>query len=153
LNNSNSSQRPDDAACLAGLSRLVRRVCLLREQGDTAEAGRVQQGELATAIRDFRLARGPDALSEETLASLFAAETERVAEALCTAELLIQRLTSIWSTAPAPVAAPGVREPTVVEVRAPTRLIPAQPPVISDLLDAMLASERTSTRLSPARNS
>jgi hypothetical protein len=151
LNNSNSSQRPDDAACLAGLSRLVRRICLLREQGDAAEAGRLQQGELATAIRDVRLARGPDALPEETLAALFVAERERVADAVFTAELLIQRLTSIWSSAPA--AAPVVREPTVVEVRAPTRLIPAQPPVISDLLDAMLASERTSTRLSPARNS
>ena len=155
MNNSNSSQRPDDAACLAGLSRLVRRVCLLREQGDTAEAGRLQQSDLATAIRDFRLARGPDALPEEKLAALFATEEERVAEALCTAELLIQRLTSIWPAAPVPVpmAAAPVREPTVVEVRAPTRLIPAQPPAISDLLDAMLASERTSTRLSPARNS
>jgi len=133
----------------------VRRVCLLREQGDTAEAERVRQGDLATAIRDFRLAYGPDALPEQKLAALFSVETDRVAEALCTAELLIQRLTSIWpaAPAPAPAATAAVREPTVVEVRAPTRLIPAQPPVISDLLDAMLASERTSTRLSPARNS
>ena len=151
MNNSNSSQRPDDVARLAGLSRLVRRVCLLREQGEAAEAGRLQQGDLATAIRDFRLAQGADALPEDKLTALFAAEGERVAEALLTAELLIQRLTSIWPTAP--VAAPVIREPTVVAVRAPTRLIPAQPPVISDLLDAMLASERTSTRLSPARNS
>lgn len=113
----------------------------------------MQQGDLATAIRDFRLAHGPEALPEQKLAALFAIETDRVAEALCTAELLIQRLTSIWAAAPAPAATAAVREPTVVEVRAPTRLIPAQPPVISDLLDAMLASERTSTRLSPARNS
>ena len=151
MNNSNSSQRPDDIGCLAGLSRLVRRICLLQEQGDTAEAGRLQQGDLVAAIGDFRRTQGADALPEEKLMALFAAERERVAEALLTAELLIQRLTAIWPSAPA--AQPTVREPTVVEVRAPTRLIPAQPPVISDLLDAMLASERTSTRLSPARNS
>jgi hypothetical protein len=129
----------------------VRRICLLQEQGDTAEAGRLQQGDLVAAIGDFRRTQGADALPEEKLMALFAAERERVAEALLTAELLIQRLTAIWPSTPA--AEPVVREPTVVEVRAPTRLIPAQPPVISDLLDAMLASERTSTRLSPARNS
>lgn len=152
MNNSTSSQRPEDVARLAGLSRLVRRICLLREQGDTVEAGRLQHGDLATAIRDFRLTRGVEALPEEMLAALFAREEERVAEALLTAELLIERLTAIWQPVPA-AAAPAVREPTVIEVRAPTRLIPAQPPVISDLLDAMLASERPSTRLSPARNS
>jgi len=129
----------------------VRRICLLQEQGDTAEAGRLQQGDLVAAIGDFRRTLGADALPEEKLMALFAAERERVVEALLTAELLIQRLTAIWPSTP--TAAPVVREPTVVEVRAPTRLIPAQPPVISDLLDAMLASERTSTRLSPARNS
>ena len=151
MNNSNSSQHPDDAGCLAGLSRLVRRICLLQEQGDTAEAGRLQQGDLAVAIGEIRRTQGADALPEEKLAALFAVEAERVAEALLTAELLIQRLTAIWTSAPA--AAPVVREPTIAEVRVPTRLVPAQPPVISDLLDAMLASERTSTRLSPARNS
>jgi hypothetical protein len=152
LNNFTSSHHPDDAGCLAGLARLVRRICLLQEQGDMAEAGRLQQSDLMAAIGDFRRKQGADALPEEKLSALFAAERERVAEALLTAELLIQRLTAIWPSAPV-AAAPVAREPTVVEVRVPTRVVPAQPPVISDLLDAMLASERTSTRLSPARNS
>jgi len=151
LNNHNSSQGLDEAGCLSGLARLVRQICLLREQGDAAEAGRLQQAELAVAVGEFRRAHGSDALPEEKLAALFAAEADRVAEALLTAELLIKRLTAIWPAAPA--AAAVAREPAVAAPRTPARPAPSQPPVISELLDAMLAAERTSTRLSPARNS
>jgi len=126
----------------------VRQICLLREQGDAAEAGRLQQNDLAAAVGEIRRAQGADALREEHLAALFATEAGRVSEALLTAELLIQRLTAIWPAAPAPVAAAR----SSATVPAPARPVPAGPPLISDLLDAMLASERTSTRLVPALN-
>jgi hypothetical protein len=44
------------------------------------------------------------------------------------------------------------REIAATTVRASASPVPAGPPIISDLLDAMLAAERTSTRLSPALN-
>ena len=152
VNNPYSSQRPDEPGRLAGLSRLVRRICLLREQGDPVEAGRLQQNDLAAAVGEIRRAEGADAVRDDDLAALFAKEAQRVSEALLTAELLIHRLTEIWPAAPAPI--PAGRETAAITERASAAPpVPAGPPRISDLLDAMLASERTSTRLSPARNS
>jgi hypothetical protein len=151
LNNFNSSQRPDDAGRRAGLVRLVRRICLLREQGEAAEAGRLQENDLAAAVGEIRRADGADALREEDLVALFAAEAGRVSEALFTAELLIRRLTEIWPASPSPVAATA-RAPTTIVAPADARPAPAGPPLISDLLDAMLAAERPRTRLTPALN-
>jgi len=151
LNNSNSSQRPDDAGRRAGLARLVRRICLLREQGEPAEAGRLQQNDLPAAIGELRRAEGDDALRDDELAELFAAEARRVTEALLTAEIMVKRLAELWS----PLAGPA-RVAAAVAAAAPSPAsrpaAPAGPPVISDLLDAMLAAERPSTRLVPALN-
>lgn len=150
MNNLNSSQRPDDTARLAGLARLVRQICLLREQGDAAEAGRLQQNDLAAAVGEIRRTQGAEAVRDEELAALFTREAQRVSEAMLTAELLIRRLTEIWPATPA--AGPARPEPAAVSARPPERAIPAGPPLISDLLDAMLAAERPSTRLTPALN-
>jgi hypothetical protein len=143
---------------MAGLSRLVRQICLLREEGDAAEATRLQEQDLALAVAEVRRARGADALPDNVLVALFERETQRVTEALLTAEILIERLTQRW--APLAGTAAPVREPgasRVLQPLRPTVAAPAtgsaNPPVITDLLDAMLASERPSTRLSPARNS
>ena len=134
---------------MAGLSRLVRQICLLREQGDTAGAARLQEKDLATAVADMRQAHGAAVLPDDALMALFAREAQRVSEALLTAELMVARLAELWSPLPpraasAPAASASAR---------PLPATPAGPPAITDLLDAMLAAERTSTRLSPARNS
>jgi ferritin-like protein len=135
---------------MAGLSRLVRQICLLREQGDTAGAARLQEKDLATAVADMRQAHGAAALPDDALAALYAREAQRVSEALLTAELMVARLAELWSPLPA-----VMREASAPPASSPARslpAIPAGPPAITDLLDAMLAAERTSTRLAPALN-
>lgn len=129
----------------------MRRICLLREQGEPAEAGRLQQNDLPAAIGELRRAEGADVLRDDELAELFATETRRVTEALLTAEIMVQRLAELWS--PLPVA--GRSAPAIAASASPATsrpAAPAGPPVISDLLDAMLAAERPSTRLVPALN-
>ncbi len=127
----------------------MRQICLLREQGDTAGALRLQENDLATVVEEIRRTPGTDALRDEDLAALFAQEAQRVAEATLTAEIMIHRLAEIWSSPPA--AAPQRREATAARETVTARPVPAGPPVISDLLDAMLALERTSTRPTPNR--
>jgi hypothetical protein len=132
---------------LSGITRLVRRVCLLREQGDTAAAARLEQDELGTAVRDLRLAHGLEVVRDEELQELFAREEQRVADAVILAELLAPRLAAARPSAPAvhvTTTAPVRREdfspaPRVVESGAGSTAIP-------DLLDAMLAADRTARR-------
>ena len=133
----------------AGIARVVRQICLLREQGDAAQAARLQENDLADAVRDLRLAHGPAVLPEAELQAMFAAEEQRVAEAVILSELLIPRLVESWPVHSGPVRSaasrPGRESPSVA-APAPA----AGPPAIPDLLDAMLAAERPGRRPSPA---
>jgi hypothetical protein len=154
LNNSSSSQRADNfAARQTGVARLVRQICLLREQGDTVEAGRLEANDLAALVDQIRREQGGDALRDDELSALFAAETQRISDATLVADLLIPRLLETWNSfsaaLPRPRPAAPASEPA--PVRAPAT-VPAGPPAISDLLDAMLAAERMSTRMSPTPN-
>jgi hypothetical protein len=64
---------------------------------------------------------------------------------------MIRRLTVIWPATPAaPIAAAHL--PTPAPAAKVTHSAPSGPPVISDLLDAMLAAERPRTRLTPVLN-
>lgn len=114
--------------------RLIRRICLLREQGDAA-ASALERDQLAAAVQAARAKLGADALPESELRQIFARESERAAEALAIAELIVQQLApgSSGVARGADLRAPRPREP-----RAPA---PSEPPAIADLLDAMLASE------------
>lgn len=147
LNDYPSSDRPAAAEGLAGIIRLIRRICLLREQGATAQANRLQAGELTAAVAEFRLWNGPDNLTEEKLCALFVSETELVREAMVLAEILAPQLVKLLplaaSAGPAPVF------PTVLPDK-PFRPLPDGPPAISDLLDAMLAAERPGRRSAPS---
>lgn len=148
MNNPSLSQRPVVAGSVAGIARLVRQVCILREQGDTAGAVRLQETEVATAIRDHRLAHGPEALPDDELQALYAAEERRVADAAVLCELLIPRLSKVLPAAGfAPASGAGNRSvfrPPVLVVS--TATASAGSPAIPDLLDAMLAAERTDRR-------
>jgi hypothetical protein len=138
LNVYSSSDRPAEAARLAGIVRL----------GDAMAAARLQDGELASAITAFRLESGPAGLSEDRLCAMFVSEAEHVAEAMILAELLVPQLARLLP-APGP-ARPALFAPLPAAV-SPGRTVPAgESPAISDLLDAMLAAERTGRRLAPA---
>lgn len=132
---------------MAGIVRLIRRVCLLREQGDAVAAARLQGGELASAITAFRLETGPASLSEDQLCAMFVSEAEHVTEAVVLAELLAPQLARLLpSSGP---ARPALFDPVPSAVP-PGRAVPGEIPAISDLLDAMLAAERTGRRPAPA---
>lgn len=145
LNTLPTNLEPSAAGRVAGITRLMRRICLLREQGDAAQAARLQEHDLATAVRELRAAHGAEALPDEELGRLFAAAEQRVAEAVVLAELLIPQL--VGGRPPIPVKSiPASSAP------ARSRTVEAAPgsPAIPDLLDAMLAAERTGRRPSPA---
>lgn len=136
---------PPAAGRVAGITRLMRRICLLREQGDAGQAARLHEQDLAAAVRELRAAHGAEALPDAELLRLFAVEEQRVAEAVVLAELLIPQLVGDRPPVPAKSvpAAPVPARPRV----------PAAPPGspgIPDLLDAMLAAERHGRRPSPA---
>ncbi len=140
-----TNPEPPAAGRVAGITRLMRRICLLREQGDAVQATRLQEHDLAAAVRELRAAHGAEALPDAELLRLFAVEEQRVAEAVVLAELLIPQL--VGDRPPVPVkSAPAA--PVPVRSRAPA----AAPgsPGIPDLLDAMLAAERSGRRPSPA---
>lgn len=139
---------------MSGIVRLVRRICVLRERGEAAAAARLEENDFATAVRDLRLAEGPDALPAEELQTIFAAEEQRVANAAVLAELLIPQLrgaladgafpstgpaTNLRRETPAPFAVARVSEPV------------AGSPAITDLLDAMLAADGAARRQSTSR--
>ncbi len=83
---------------------------------------------------------GAEALPDQELLVLFAAEERRVADAVILCELLLPRLLAALPTARPDAAARSVARTLPPSAR--TATIPAGPPAISDLLDAMLAAER-----------
>jgi hypothetical protein len=141
-----SPDRPAEAGRLAAISGLVRRICLLREQGCAAEANRLQAAELDGAIAEFRRCHGPGSLTDEKVCTVFLHETELVQKAMLLAEIIAPQLARLLPpdrprTYPVFPAAPMERAP----------VHPADgPPAISDLLDAMLAAERPGRRFPPA---
>jgi hypothetical protein len=143
LTNPSFIPHPAAAEDLRGIGRLIRQICLLREQADLAQAARLQENELAAAVRELHVRRGSDALPESELQAMFTREEHRVAEAVLLSELLAPRLVSKLpvSTRPAPsaTAQPAVAVPS-------SRPDHPGSPAIPDLLDAMLAAERNSRR-------
>lgn len=128
---------------------MIRQVCLLRERGDAEQAAQLGNSDLANAVRDYRLAHGPDALPEKELQAIFTTEERRVAEAAILSELLVPRLTACFPAGREATVSmssrPGPARGAISSIPAPP---PAGPPVISDLLDAMLAAERNAGRAS-----
>lgn len=125
---------------LAPIARLIRRICVLREQGETQAARQMEDTQLAEAVRSFRAEQGREALTDADLGRIFETESERAAEAVLLAEILIPQLTSRRS-APSP-ARPS--PPTVLPFVKPAERTGG--PTIPDLLDSMLANEGATRR-------
>ena len=134
------------AAGKSALARLLRQASVLREQNDTAGAARLEANEIPATVRSIRLAHGPDALPDAELQAMMVAEDQRVVEAVILAKLLISQLvvtSPVISERGRSNSARSMPEPV-----APKTM--AGPPAISDMLDAMLAAERTGRRPAPA---
>ncbi len=139
---------------LATINRHIRQICLLREQGNVAEAERIEKNEFANTLRDLRLAHGPQILPQTELNVLFEAEYKRVADAVVLSELLIPQLVKSFSAAPFPASARPAAAAAAVPATPRDSAVPIPKaaaaagvsPMIADLLDAMLASERGGRR-------
>jgi hypothetical protein len=134
---------------LAGITRCIRQICLLREQDNIAEAERVEKNEFSNTLRDLRLAHGPEFLPESELRGMFIAEQKRVAEAIILSELLIPQLVKSFppfgASQPKPAAAAAISRDSSVPIPQAASAAGVSP-MIADLLDSMLASERSGRR-------
>jgi hypothetical protein len=112
------------------IARLCRQICLCRTRGQIAQANRLEAVLHNQVSADF---------SEEALQEIFLAEQKRVIEALMLAEVLGPLLTEHLAAAapdPARAHAPAARS----SQRPATS---DQPLGIADLIEGMLAQERT----------
>jgi hypothetical protein len=129
------------------ITRLIRRICVLREQGETAEAQDLERGQFAAALNELHASEGADALPDDEVQRIFVAERARAAEAQILAAMLIPQLIGHFppSTAPAQNHKPALPRP----VPPPPDLRPVVnggTPAIPDLLDSMLARESAAAR-------
>ena len=143
LTTPSSIRHPAAAGGLSGISRLIRQICLLRAQAEPVQAARLQETELAEAVREFRAAHGSEALPESELQAMFSREESRVADAVILAELLVPRLVSGLPVSTRPIPDATHSAPSLVEA---ARRNERGAPDIPDLLDAMLAAERNGRR-------
>jgi hypothetical protein len=126
-------------------------VCVLRERGQPEEAERLRAGELMTMLASVRTPTESDAAISERLNAIFAAESERVANAAVLCELLLPLL-SEKASLPAKTSAPPVAvaiEPALAA--APSEPIPEKPAApraasIADFIDEMIAQEKPPPR-------
>ena len=126
------------------VARLCRRICLLEERGERGAAEQLRAGALAEALLALRPAGGePDETVGLRLATILAAEQERVANAVVLAELmapLLREQARAGAAGVAPPVAPGdPNAPTSSPIRSAAR---ASPATIADFIDEMLAQER-----------
>lgn len=113
---------------------------MLREQGDEAEAERVQSGPFAESLIALRTPAETDAAFDQRIEAIFAVERERVANAAVLAELLAPILAARLPLAAPPVAPESLDSRPVARV---TRPLPIAPAGIADFIDEMIAQERT----------
>jgi hypothetical protein len=123
---------------------LIRRICLLREQGLTDEAARLEQEDLAVAVRGLRQEQLGEILPESVLREMFTCEEQRVANAVALTELLLPKLLEGLAERTPPGGRVSVPRPAqAVPLSSVSRAPAAGSPLIPDLLDAMLAAEFT----------
>lgn len=127
------------------MARLCRRICVLAERGDLAEADRLRRGEFAAAVTALRDDRGAD--------GMFAAEAARLADATLLAGTLAPLLLERLSPMPPMVAARVEPLPAAAISPSPVRTRSGPPADIADFIDEMLSLERPAPPDHPRRAS
>ena len=148
LLNESVSNFPAPAIAWSDIARVCRRVCMLRERGQSVDAEQLRAGELMAMVSAVRTPTDTDATVTERLNAIFAVESERVANAAVLAELLVPTLldklpvqsrhASAIDAAPSPTTAPL---PTTPEKTAAPRA-----GSIADFIDEMIAQEKPPAR-------
>lgn len=146
LDNRSASNFPPPSATWNDVARLVRRVCVLRERGETDAAETLRIGALASLTTSLKQAADDPASVDQRLEATYVTEQERVANASALAELLLPLLTDS-----APLFGTFAEaKPRVAAMHSPPAAIPTPPPAkpmrrpgdIADFLDDMIAQER-----------
>jgi hypothetical protein len=129
----------DDAA------RICRRICVLRERGETEAAEKLTRGALAEAMAAIRTISGEaEAVVAARVEAMFEAEQERVANAAVLADLLAPLLRDELSSAVATVPTPSGAGANPGNPRTHSRAEPRPPATgIADFIDEMIAQERS----------
>jgi hypothetical protein len=146
VNDASSSENPASAGDLTEITRLVRRICLFREQGDNARADRLQTDELLTRVAEYRLWHGPETLTDEKVCTLFVSETDHVREAMALAAALAPDLAAV--VPPESPEAESVFPP--MRPLGTVKPFPDQAPAVGELLDAMRSAKAPSRGEQPA---
>lgn len=120
---------------------MCRRVCLLRERGETKAAGDLHDGPLHALATALRAPEESDAALAQRVAATLAVEAERVANAAVLAELLAPLLGEMRTPLAAAPRMPS--SPPSVANSSPARVPPAD---IADFIDEMIAQERSPRR-------
>ena len=114
---------------------------MLREQGDQADADRVQAGPLAELLAALRTPADSDAAFDQRVAVIFAVERDRVANAAVLAELLLPLLAERLPLAAQSAAPDAPAGHPITRVTRPLPLAPAGIAGIADFIDEMIAQE------------
>jgi len=149
LPSSSEPNFPATPATWSDVTRLCRRLCVLREQARTAEAETLQRLELEPLLETMR--SGGDTLLtlDARLAATMAEESDRVANATLLAELLAPML-GLRTGADEPKTSIAALRPAASPV-ARANAAPSPKPAraaasIADFLDEMIAQESMPTR-------
>lgn len=121
---------------------ICRRVWLLRSEGRSREAQRIEDTELAAAAAQARDALGNGLEADARFNALLAEERERMAAAMEFAEILAPML-SERLRAQAPVRG---RAGMASDAEGPETSDPGEARGIADYIDQMLAQERSDSR-------
>ena len=116
---------------------MCRRICVLRERGELAEAERITADLLPAAVAAARSPSDTDESITAQLESIFAREAERVADASALAELLTSFPSGNASPA-GPVRTSATPRARNVPAAAPPRRATGD---IADFIDEMIAQE------------
>lgn len=136
---------PAQSIAWSEIARLCRRICLLREQGLAAEAEDLRIGSLAEMVAALQSPSNTEEVLAARVASIFADETERVANAASLAELLGPLLAAQLLPPASPRAAPPASEAAAGRTgRVPPPRAGAGN--IADFIDEMLAQETSVSR-------
>ncbi len=126
---------------LTELARLCRGICLQREHHPETCRRSLEQ-DLANALAIILEKHGVTSATAEDVNRIYAAEQQRLADAVALAEVIIAKL-SARAESPAASSAQAAPQPYIAPPALPARR-PAlsSAPGIADLLDGMLAQER-----------
>lgn len=138
------SNFPASTPAWKAVTRVCRRICILRERGQLDEAEHVHAAELAPLLASCKATSSEQEVATQ-LDAIFAAEEERVATASVVAELLLPRLARELRAAPAanvgaPETAASVGNPDTSVAPAPRLPAPA-PADIAAFIDQMFAQD------------